>query len=159
MASLYAFKSNVKKYPFKNQELECVMAYFNAFLSIEDIGKLFGQNKDNLTEQIKTFYNTILNENEVHYTFIDWENNQTEYYNLDVIYLLNEKNHQENVVKFLLWANRKLKSYLIKQEYNQSRMALRNVSDEIDLRLPKYKKEPKSATSTSLVYAKEKYKK
>jgi hypothetical protein len=142
----YKFKSNKKIYDCHGKKIECYLSFYNLFVSSEDIQKLFSISKDYFNEQISVIYSKYLNEKEEHYLFVDWDNNSTNYYSLNTILSLSFiKSDCEDAHKFILWANRKLRSYLIRANYN----GVVKEMDEDSFVLPKFLKEPKVCCTLS----------
>lgn len=145
----YRFKKNKKEYIHAGKKIECIFYFYDLFIKYEDLSKLFSFSKTTLDEKLSVIYNGILKEDETHYTFNDWENNCEEYYSLDVVYsLIFMTPNNIEARKFYEWANRKLKSYLIKLDYSKNKNVLTSFSEDIDFTIPKVSKEPKVGIST-----------
>lgn len=142
----YKFKSNKKIYDCHGKKIECYLAFYDLFVSSEDIQKLFSISKDYFNEQIGIIYSKYLNEKENHYLFVDWDNNSTNYYSLDTIMAFSFiKKDNEDAQKFILWANKKLRSYLIRINYSG---AVKEMNDDSFV-LPKFLREPKVCHTSS----------
>ena len=150
MSSEYKFKMHKKFYDFRGKIIECLFAYYDCFVNFKDICKIYSISEDTLRDYLKVIYKDMLKEEESHYVFKSWEDEVEDYYNLDTILSLSflTENNKNDVNKFLIWVNRKLKSYLVRLDYSSEKGNFDVISDELHFRLPKVTKETKVCFTT-----------
>lgn len=150
MSSEYKFKMHKKFYNFRGKIIECLFAYYDCFVNFKDICKIYSISEDTLRDYLKVIYKDMLKEEESHYVFKSWEDEVEDYYNLDTILSLSflTENNKNDVNKFLIWVNRKLKSYLVRLDYSSEKGNFDVISDELNFKLPKVTKETKVCFTT-----------
>lgn len=105
---------------FENQDvrLEVNMKDETVWLTQEQMSKLFGRAKSTINEHIKNILEEELDENAVVRNFRstakDGKSYNTKYYNLEMIIAIGFRVRSNQGTKFRMWANEKIKDYLIK---------------------------------------------
>ena len=102
-----------------NVEVTAILEDENVWLTQEQIGKLYNKAKSTISEHIRNvFEENDLDKNSVVRNFRttakDGKTYSTNYYNLDMIIAVGFRVKSSEGTKFRIWANKKLKDYLVK---------------------------------------------
>ena len=100
-----------------NVEVTAILEDENVWLTQEQIGKLYNKAKSTINEHIKNIYlEHELEENNTMRKFgnSEFSTKPTNYYNLDMIIAVGFRVKSSEGTKFRIWANNKLKDYLVK---------------------------------------------
>ena len=100
-----------------NVEVSAILEDENVWLTQEQIGKLYNKAKSTINEHIKNIYlEHELEENNTMRKFgiSEFSTKPTNYYNLDMIIAVGFRVKSNEGTKFRIWANKKLKDYLVK---------------------------------------------
>ncbi len=102
-----------------NVEVTAILEDENVWLTQEQIGKLYNKAKSTISEHIRNiFEEKELDKNSVVRNFRttakDGKTYSTNYYNLDMIIAIGFRVKSSEGTKFRIWANNKLKDYLVK---------------------------------------------
>ena len=100
-----------------NVEVTAILEDENVWLTQEQIGKLYNKAKSTINEHIKNIYlEHELEENNTMRKFgiSEFSTKPTNYYNLDMIIAVGFRVKSNEGTKFRIWANKKLKDYLVK---------------------------------------------
>ena len=100
-----------------NVEVTAILEDENIWLTQEQIGKLYNKAKSTINEHIKNIYlEHELEENNTMRKFgiSEFSTKPTNYYNLDMIIAIGFRVKSSEGTKFRIWANNKLKDYLVK---------------------------------------------
>ncbi len=102
-----------------NVEVTAILEDENVWLTQEQIGKLYNKAKSTISEHIRNiFKEKELDKNSVVRNFRttakDGKTYSTNYYNLDMIIAIGFRVKSSEGTKFRIWANNKLKDYLVK---------------------------------------------
>ena len=102
-----------------NVEVTAILENENIWLTQEQIGKLYNKAKSTISEHIRNiFEEKELDKNSVVRNFRttakDGKTYSTNYYNLDMIIAVGFRVKSSEGTKFRIWANNKLKDYLVK---------------------------------------------
>ena len=100
-----------------NVEVTAILEDENIWLTQEQIGKLYNKAKSTINEHIKNIYSEDeLDENNTMRKFgnSEFSTKPTNYYNLDMIIAVGFRVKSSEGTKFRIWANNKLKDYLVK---------------------------------------------
>ena len=100
-----------------NVEVTAILEDENVWLTQEQIGKLYNKAKSTINEHIKNIYSEDeLDENNTMRKFgnSEFSTKPTNYYNLDMIIAVGFRVKSSEGTKFRIWANKKLKDYLVK---------------------------------------------
>ena len=102
-----------------NVEVTAILEDENVWLTQEQIGKLYNKAKSTISEHIRNiFEEKELDKNSVVRNFRttakDGKTYSTNYYNLDMIIAIGFRVKSSEGTKFRIWANKKLKDYLVK---------------------------------------------
>ena len=102
-----------------NVEVTAILEDENVWLTQEQIGKLYNKAKSTISEHIRNvFEEKELDKNSVVRNFRttakDGKTYSTNYYNLDMIIAVGFRVKSSEGTKFRIWANKKLKDYLVK---------------------------------------------
>ena len=100
-----------------NVEVTAILEDENIWLTQEQIGKLYNKAKSTINEHIKNIYSEHeLDENNTMRKFgnSEFSTKPTNYYNLDMIIAIGFRVKSSEGTKFRIWANKKLKDYLVK---------------------------------------------
>ncbi len=100
-----------------NVEVTAILEDENIWLTQEQIGKLYNKAKSTINEHIKNIYSEHeLDENNTMRKFgnSEFSTKPTNYYNLDMIIAIGFRVKSSEGTKFRIWANNKLKDYLVK---------------------------------------------
>ena len=100
-----------------NVEVTAILEDENIWLTQEQIGKLYNKAKSTINEHIKNIYlEHELEENNTMRKFgnSEFSTKPTNYYNLDMIIAVGFRVKSNEGTKFRIWANKKLKDYLVK---------------------------------------------
>ena len=102
-----------------NVEVTAILEDENIWLTQEQIGKLYNKAKSTISEHIRNvFEEKELDKNSVVRNFRttakDGKTYSTNYYNLDMIIAVGFRVKSSEGTKFRIWANKKLKDYLVK---------------------------------------------
>ena len=100
-----------------NVEITAILEDENIWLTQEQIGKLYNKAKSTINEHIKNIYlEHELEENNTMRKFgnSEFSTKPTNYYNLDMIIAVGFRVKSNEGTKFRIWANKKLKDYLVK---------------------------------------------
>ena len=102
-----------------NIKVEVVLEEENIWLTQEQISKLYNKAKSTISEHIKNIFDEKeLNRNAVIRNFRttakDGKSYNVNYYNLDMIIAIGFRVKSKEGTKFRIWANEKLKEYLVK---------------------------------------------
>ena len=100
-----------------NVEVTAILEDENICLTQEQIGKLYNKAKSTINEHIKNIYSEDeLDENNTMRKFgnSEFSTKPTNYYNLDMIIAVGFRVKSSEGTKFRIWANNKLKDYLVK---------------------------------------------
>lgn len=115
---LFDKKSNVLIYKTGNNvKVEVILENEDIWLSQEQISKLYNKSKSTINEHIKNIYleNELL-ETSTKRKFgnSEFSTKPTNYYNIDMIIAIGFRVRSDQGTKFRIWANEKLKEYLVK---------------------------------------------
>ena len=100
-----------------NVEVTAILEDENIWLTQEQISKLYKKAKSTINEHIKNIYSEHeLDENNTMRKFgnSEFSTKPTNYYNLDMIIAIGFRVKSSEGTKFRIWANNKLKDYLVK---------------------------------------------
>ena len=100
-----------------NVEVTAILEDENIWLTQEQISKLYNKAKSTINEHIKNIYlEHELEENNTMRKFgiSEFSTKPTNYYNLDMIIAVGFRVKSNEGTKFRIWANKKLKDYLVK---------------------------------------------
>ncbi len=100
-----------------NVEVTAILEDENIWLTQEQISKLYNKAKSTINEHIKNIYSEHeLDENNTMRKFgiSEFSTKPTNYYNLDMIIAIGFRVKSSEGTKFRIWANNKLKDYLVK---------------------------------------------
>ena len=100
-----------------NVEVTAILEDENIWLTQEQISKLYNKAKSTINEHIKNIYlEHELEENNTMRKFgiSEFSTKPTNYYNLDMIIAIGFRVKSSEGTKFRIWANNKLKDYLVK---------------------------------------------
>lgn len=100
-----------------NVEVTAILEDENIWLTQEQISKLYNKAKSTINEHIKNIYSEHeLDENNTMRKFgiSEFSTKPTNYYNLDMIIAIGFRVKSSEGTKFRIWANKKLKDYLVK---------------------------------------------
>lgn len=100
-----------------NIEVTAMLEDENIWLNQEQISKLYNKAKSTINEHIKNIYlEHELEENNTMRKFgiSEFSTKPTNYYNLDMIIAIGFRVRSNEGTKFRIWANKKLKNYLVK---------------------------------------------
>ena len=100
-----------------NVEVTVILEDENIWLTQEQISKLYNKAKSTINEHIKNIYlEHELEENNTMRKFgiSEFSTKPTNYYNLDMIIAVGFRVKSNEGTKFRIWANKKLKDYLVK---------------------------------------------
>lgn len=100
-----------------NVEVTAILEDKNIWLTQEQISKLYNKAKSTINEHIKNIYSEHeLDENNTMRKFgiSEFSTKPTNYYNLDMIIAIGFRVKSSEGTKFRIWANNKLKDYLVK---------------------------------------------
>ena len=100
-----------------NVEVTAILEDENIWLTQEQISKLYNKAKSTINEHIKNIYSEHeLDENNTMRKFgiSEFSTKPTNYYNLDMIIAVGFRVKSNEGTKFRIWANKKLKDYLVK---------------------------------------------
>ena len=100
-----------------NVEVTAILEDENIWLTQEQISKLYKKAKSTINEHIKNIYSEHeLDENNTMRKFgnSEFSTKPTNYYNLDMIIAVGFRVKSNEGTKFRIWANKKLKDYLVK---------------------------------------------
>ena len=100
-----------------NIEVTAMLEDENIWLNQEQISKLYNKAKSTINEHIKNIYlEHELEENNTMRKFgiSEFSTKPTNYYNLDMIIAIGFRVKSKEGTKFRIWANKKLKDYLVK---------------------------------------------
>ena len=100
-----------------NVEVTAILEDENIWLTQEQISKLYKKAKSTVNEHIKNIYSEHeLDENNTMRKFgiSEFSTKPTNYYNLDMIIAIGFRVKSSEGTKFRIWANNKLKDYLVK---------------------------------------------
>lgn len=100
-----------------NVEVTAILEDENIWLTQEQISKLYNKAKSTINEHIKNIYlEHELDENNTMRKFgiSEFSTKPTNYYNLDMIIAIGFRVKSSEGTKFRIWANNKLKDYLVK---------------------------------------------
>ena len=100
-----------------NVEVTAILEDENIWLTQEQISKLYNKAKSTINEHIKNIYlEHELEENNTMRKFgiSEFSTKPTNYYNLDMIIAVGFRVKSSEGTKFRIWANKKLKDYLVK---------------------------------------------
>lgn len=98
-------------------KVEVILENENIWLTQEQISKLYNKAKSTINEHIKNIYleNELLETNTMRkFGNSEFSTKPTNYYNLDMIIAVGFRVKSDQGTKFRIWANEKLKEYLIK---------------------------------------------
>ena len=100
-----------------NIKVEVILEDENIWLTQEQISKLFNKAKSTINEHIKNIYSEheLLESNTMRkFGNSEFSTKPNNYYNLDMIIAIGFRVKSKEGTKFRIWANEKLKEYLIK---------------------------------------------
>lgn len=100
-----------------NIKIDVILDQEEIWLNQEQISKLYGKAKSTINEHIRNIYDeNELSENNTMRKFgiSEFSTKPTNYYNLDMIIAIGFRVKSKNGTKFRIWANEKLKDYLVK---------------------------------------------
>ncbi len=100
-----------------NIKVEVVLQNDNVWMSQEQIGKLYNKSKSTINEHIKNIYEEkeLLEMNTMRkFGISEFSTKPTNFYNLDLIIAVGFRVKSNNGTNFRIWANEKLKDYLVK---------------------------------------------
>ena len=100
-----------------NIKVEVILEDENIWLTQEQISKLFNKAKSTINEHIKNIYSEheLLESNTMRkFGISEFSTKPKNYYNLDMIIAIGFRVNSKEGTKFRIWANEKLKEYLIK---------------------------------------------
>lgn len=98
-------------------KIEVILEDENIWLTQEQISKLYGKAKSTINEHIKKIYleEELLETNTMRkFGKTEFSTKPTNYYNLDMIIAVGFRVKSSQGTKFRIWANEKLKEYLVK---------------------------------------------
>lgn len=111
-------KNNFLIYELGNNiKVEVILENENIWLTQEQISKLYNKAKSTINEHIKNIYleNELIETNTMRkFGNSEFSTKPTNYYNLDMIIAIGFRVKSEEGTKFRIWANEKIKEYLIK---------------------------------------------
>ena len=115
---LFDKESNILIYKMGNNvKVEVMLENEDIWLSQEQISKLYNKSKSTINEHIKNIYleNELL-ETSTKRKFgnSEFSTKPTHYYNIDMIIAIGFRVRSDQGTKFRMWANEKLKEYLVK---------------------------------------------
>ena len=115
---LFDKESNILIYKTGNNvKVEVILENEDIWLSQEQISKLYNKSKSTINEHIKNIYleNELL-ETSTKRKFgnSEFSTKPTNYYNIDMIIAIGFRVRSDQGTKFRMWANEKLKEYLVK---------------------------------------------
>lgn len=98
-------------------KVEVILQNENIWMTQEQIGKLYNKSKSTINEHIKNIYEE--NELSKDHTMRKFGNSEfstkpTNFYNLELIIAVGFRVKSNNGTRFRIWANKKLKEYLVK---------------------------------------------
>lgn len=100
-----------------NIKVEVILEDENIWLTQEQISKLYNKAKSTINEHIKNIYfeNELVEANTMRkFGISEFSTKPTNYYNLDMIIAIGFRVKSAEGTKFRIWANEKLKEYLVK---------------------------------------------
>ncbi len=100
-----------------NIKVEVILQNENIWMTQEQISKLYGKAKSTINEHIKNIYeeNELLEINTMRkFGISEFSTKPTNYYNLELIIAVGFRVKSVDGTKFRIWANEKLKEYLVK---------------------------------------------
>ena len=98
-------------------KVEVVLQNENVWMTQEQIGNLYNKSKSTINEHIKNIYeeNELLEVNTMRkFGNSEFSTKPTNFYNLELIIAVGFRVKSSNGTKFRIWANEKLKEYLVK---------------------------------------------
>ena len=113
-----AKENNILIYESGNDiKVEVILEEENIWLTQEQISKLYNKAKSTINEHIKNIYleQELLETNTMRkFGISEFSTKPTNYYNLDMIIAIGFRVKSSEGTKFRIWANEKLKEYLVK---------------------------------------------
>lgn len=118
MKKINNLNSNLLIYENDNDiKVEVVLQNENIWMSQEQISKLYNKSKSTINEHIKNIYeeNELSEVNTMKkFGISEFSTKPTNFYNLELIIAVGFRVKSSNGTKFRIWANEKLKEYLVK---------------------------------------------